>query len=252
MRSRACKRATCSLTCRSISGRTSFDTFSRTPTMVMLASAIEKCVVRLGSSRHAGVSCGCETIATLPRISVRWSSVRPASFSTLRPRSRPSTPLIAPPRPPAAFVASWPVARSEPESTVETPITSGLPNTPSGPRFTVQPISALDRILDATLSRLPLRSRGAVVSSSSRMAPSAITVGATMVEVRLTGGSGGTSARAGRRLPSATGHSTCIASVAPTNAIASMATPIRIVRKRMPSQPCSQHSPKKPARNPNR
>jgi hypothetical protein len=75
------------------------------------------------------------------------------------------------------------------------------------------------------------------------MAPSAITVGATMVEVRLTGGSGGTSASVGRRPPSVAGHSTCIASVAPANAIASMTTPIRIVRKRMPSQPCSQHSP---------
>ena len=243
LRSRSCSRATCSLTCRSSSGRTSLDTFSRTPTMVMLASAIEKCVVRFGSSRQAGVSCGCETTATLPRISVRWSRVRPASFSTLRPTSLPRIPPSAPPRPPAAVEAICPVARSVPVSTVETPITSGLPNTPSGPRFTVQPISALERSFDAMLSRLPVRSRGACASSISRRAPSVITVGATMVEVRLTGGSGGTSASAGRRLLSAPGHSSCMSSVAPTNAIARMATPINIVRRRMQSQPRCKHSP---------
>ena len=75
---------------------------------------------------------------------------------------------------------------------------AALPVTASGPRPIVHPISALESTCEIGLSRLPVRLRGAEASSASRMAVSAIAVGVTIMEVRLSCLSGGTSTSAGR------------------------------------------------------
>ena len=68
-----------------------------------------------------------------------------------------------------------------------------------GPREAVQPMSAFSRICDIGLSALPLKFRGALRSAASRIADSAIAIGAITVELRGAGGSGGNSTSAGAR-----------------------------------------------------
>ena len=68
-----------------------------------------------------------------------------------------------------------------------------------GPREAVQPMSAFSRICDIGLSALPLKFRGALRSAASRIADSAIAIGAITVDARGAGGSGGNSTSAGAR-----------------------------------------------------
>ena len=76
-----------------------------------------------------------------------------------------------------------------------------LAATASGPRATVQPISAFLSSCDTGLSRLPSRFFGAAASNASRMAVSVMAAGVTIVELRVNGLSGGTSTSFGRRSP---------------------------------------------------
>ena len=99
----------------------------------------------------------------------------------------------------AACDPACPVMRSAPLRLVDNVMPLASPFTASGERATVKPISALDSTLLIGLSGLPARSRGAARSSASRIAGSAIATGAMMTEERVAGGSGGISARAGRR-----------------------------------------------------
>ena len=227
MRTRPCSAVTCSSTVRSSSGLTSFGTLTLSPRIDSEASASATCAARLGSIRHAGVSAGRALTVTLPRMSARSSSVFSVRFCTPCPTLPPSSPPIAPVRLPA-WLASRPVNRKLPVSGVETTSPSGLPPTASGPRATVQPISALDRSCDSGFSRLPVRSRGAARSSASRMAASAIAAGVTTTDVRATGLSGGTSASAGRRCP-APGHSRFIAQIEPRNETTTTSAPTAIL-----------------------
>ena len=62
----------------------------------------------------------------------------------------------------------------------------------------VQPMSALPSSSPSGFSFLPVSPRGALASIASRMASAATATGATMIEVRVTGCSGGIAAVAGR------------------------------------------------------
>src|SRR5258708_7081017 len=65
------------------------------------------------------------------------------------------------------------------------------------------------------------------------MAVSAMAVGVTIKDVRLACLSGGTSTRAGRWSLPGPGERTCMATLTPRNEAITIATPIRMVRKRM-------------------
>ncbi len=225
LRMRACSVPICSLTARSRNGLTSFETLSLSPRIVMLASATETCAPRLGSIRQDACSAGREVTVTLPRMSARWSSVFSVSFCTSCPRLPPSRRPMAPVTLPA-WTAIWPVARNVPVSAVATDSPSGRPLTASGPRATVQPISAFCSSCEIGLSRLPVRSFGAVASRASPMALSAIMAGVTMVELRVTGLSGGTSTSFGRRSPGAL--SMFIAQIVPANEATTTSPPATI------------------------
>ena len=197
-RSRVCRAAICSLTALSSSGFTSFDTLSLIPEIETALSPIDTWPVRLGSSRQLVAIDGRAVTATLPRKSARWSSALPVKPSTLRPRLSLSRLVILPPRP-AACEPTCPVTRNAPFRLVARCRPLASPFTASGDRATVKPISAFESALLSGLSGLPARSRGAARSSISRIAGSATATGAMMTEERVTGGSGGTSASAGRR-----------------------------------------------------
>ena len=72
------------------------------------------------------------------------------------------------------------------------------PATENGPREMVQPMSALPSRSASGFSFLPFNSRGAWASIASRMASVAIATGATITEVRVTGGNGAIAVSAGR------------------------------------------------------
>ncbi len=135
----------------------------------------------------------------------------------------PSRPPIAPVMLPA-WVASCPVARNVPVSGAVTASASGRPATASGPRATVQPISAFFSNCEIGLSRLPSRFFGAACSMASRMAVSAIAAGVTMTEERLTGLSGGTCTSTGR-FSSRLGENRFITRIAPANEPATTTAP---------------------------
>ena len=65
-----------------------------------------------------------------------------------------------------------------------------MPFTVSGPRATFQPMSALPSRSASGFSFLPLSPRGALASSTSRIATAATATGATTTEVRVTGAIG--------------------------------------------------------------
>ena len=111
----------------------------------------------------------------------------------------PSRPPSASPTAPVAFPDSEPVTLSVPVSGVASDNTSWAPVADIGPREAVQPMSAFSRICDIGLSALPLKFRGAPRSAASRIADSAIAIGAITVDKRGAGGSGGNSTSAGAR-----------------------------------------------------
>ena len=111
----------------------------------------------------------------------------------------PSRPPSASPTAPVAFADSEPVTLSVPVSGVASDSTSCAPVAVIGPREAVQPISAFCRICGTGLSALPLKIRGAPRSAASRIADSAIAIGAITVEARGAGGSGGNSTSVGAR-----------------------------------------------------
>ena len=100
---------------------------------------------------------------------------------------------MASPTAPVAFDDSEPVTFSFPFNGVDSDSTSCAPVAKIGPREADQPISAFCRTCDTGLSALPVKVRGAAWSAISRMSDSAIATGATMTELRETGGSGGNS-----------------------------------------------------------
>ena len=116
------------------------------PAMLVPVSPKSSRPARLGSIRHADVICGRDVTTTLPRKSLRWSSVLTARFSICLPTSPlPSRFPIAPPIPPTALPAvfpTWPVMRMLPLSGVVTVSVPAWPEADMVPRDTVKPISA--------------------------------------------------------------------------------------------------------------
>src|SRR5713226_145307 len=147
--------------------------------------------------RQAAASFGRAVIVTLPLISALALSVLmftlPICLAALLPSSPPSASPIAP----VAFEVSEPVTLSVPVSGVASDSTSWAPVAVIGPRDAVQPMSAFCRICDTGLSAFPAKLRGAPRSAASRIALSAIATGATMLELRGAGGSGGNSTSTG-------------------------------------------------------
>ena len=117
----------------------------------------------------------------------------PICLAALLPSRLPSALATAP----VAFDDSEPVAFKVPVSVVVSDSTSWAPDAAIGPREAVQPMSAFCRTCCAGLSALPAKVRGAARSATSRMAASETVTGATMIELREAGGSGGNSASAG-------------------------------------------------------
>ena len=202
------------------------------PAIDSAPSATDTWAVRLGSRRQLAASVGRDRIVTLPAKSARWSSVLPVRFCRPRPRFSLRIPPSAPPILPT-WEAIWPVTCSVPLSWAETAMLSARPVMASGPRPTVQPISALESSCEIGLSRLPVRLRGAEASSASRMALSAMAVGVITTEVRLIALRGGTSTSAGGATEGAPPDRNCIPRVAPRNEARRIATPIRMVRNLM-------------------
>jgi hypothetical protein len=145
----------------------------------------------LGSIRHAGVSCGRDVTTTLPRKSVRWSSVLAAKLSTCLPSALPPIRSpSAPPIPPTTLPAVapiWPVMRTLPLSGVMIDSVFDCPLTDIVPRVTVRPISAWRSSCVTGLSFFPANSRGVSASTARAMAVSATATGATTRDVCVTG-----------------------------------------------------------------
>ena len=206
LRMRACTSAICSATFLSISGLTCAGTFTRAPATVRLVSPRLTWPVRFGSIRQFAAIFGRADMATLPLISalaLRFLMLMlPICLATLPPSRPPS----ASPTAPVAFPDSEPVTLSVPVSGVASDNTSWAPVAVIGPREAVQPMSAFSRICDIGLSALPLKFRGAPRSAASRIADSAIAIGAITVDARGAGGSGGNSTSAGARIAAARRH----------------------------------------------
>jgi hypothetical protein len=145
--------------------------------------------------RHADVSCGRDVTITLPRKSVRWSSVFMARLSICLPTSPPPIrPPMAPPMPPTTLPAAlpiWPVMRMLPLSGVMMVNVFDWPVAYIVPRETVSPISAWPSSCVTGLSFLPANSRGVAVSSVWPIAASETATGAMTWEARVTGCNGG-------------------------------------------------------------
>lgn len=146
LRRRACSAVIWLLTIGSSTGLISLPRLTLTPAMLVPASLKSSRPARLGSIRHTDVSCGRDVITTLPRKSVRWSSVLTARSSICLPTALPPSRLpIAPPMPPTALPAVlpiWPVMRTLPLSGVVIVSVFDCPEATIVPRVTVSPISA--------------------------------------------------------------------------------------------------------------
>jgi hypothetical protein len=94
---------------------------------------------------------------------------------------------------------NWPVARKAPVREADNVSPSGPPVTENGSRVMVQVISALVMPGGAGISGFPDIVGGIAVSIAAWITVSGMMTGVTMSELRVTGGSGGTSARAGGR-----------------------------------------------------
>ena len=145
----------CSLTVLSSSGFTSLETLSLIPATVTPPSAMRDIAaeVRLdppGRQQrrpriHRDVAA--DVGALVERAGGRASALRRRACCPSRP---PSAPVRLPP-----WLAIWPVTRSEPFSVVEMFSPLAAPLTASGPRETVQPMSALPSRSASGFSFLP-------------------------------------------------------------------------------------------------
>src|SRR5690348_12198587 len=142
---------------------------------------------------------------------------------------------MAPPTAPTPLptpLATVPTASNVPVSGVVMVSVSLRLATTNGPRVTLKLSCALVRSCDSGFCGLPDRLRGACASSASRIAVNAIAVGASTVDVPVSGCNGGNAASVGR-VWDGPGEEITVnsAAAAPETTTASKAN--RIVRRRM-------------------